>query len=257
MRALPAFICAAGTLLLAACHTAAPPPASQYQPVVQLPPVGLSFAPGAVQPPYDQVRQLRAITRNIPEQIVPVLYTSGSLAAARMAALERDIQRPLQLVLRLDSPPNQALMAFPATAGIVADDCRGPGAKVGEDISPGEDRSLPRILPPGCATASDIAAQVTDKGDLLYGRPLPPGAALPFARAAERYYDRDDTTSAAGQGSGGSGGSSGASARSGTGNGSTSAAAQQDPGGANSGWGYGQGQQNPLLAPLPPAQAQH
>jgi type IV pilus biogenesis protein CpaD/CtpE len=73
-------------------------------------------------------------------------------------------------------------------------------------------------LPPGCATAMSIAAQTTAPTDLLVGRPLPPGAALPYAQAIERYYRRNDAARKQDQSDQqDAGGDSGATAPAGTG----------------------------------------
>ena len=75
---------------------------------------------------------------------------------------------------------------------LVPSECLQPGQPGPPDNWPGDDDTLPRTLPPGCAVANALQQMVVDKQDLLRGRPLPPGAALPVARAIERYYNRGD-----------------------------------------------------------------
>lgn len=261
MRSSPPQIAALLTgLALAGCQLAPPPPASQYRVMQATPSLGLSFFPGEAQLPAPQLATLQATGRTLPEEVVPVLYTDGRLAQARADRVGRALQRPIRLVVQRGAQPDQAMLVFPVRSGrIVADACRGPGARLVGDIWPGDDSNAVRLLPPGCSTEADIAAQVSQPGDLLYGRPLPPGAALPYAEAIEQYYHRADTahsTAGSPPGGGGSGSASGSAAGSG-GGGLTSPGTEgtgwsdSSSGGASGGGiAAGTGQTaNPLLGP--------
>jgi hypothetical protein len=87
------------------------------------------------------------------------------------------------------APPLETPAFLPRGA---AEACAGPGRPVGLSNYTWQDRTRPLLLPPGCATSAAIAAQVEDPDDLVRGRPLPPGSALPFAQAVERYYGRNE-----------------------------------------------------------------
>jgi hypothetical protein len=78
------------------------------------------------------------------------------------------------------------------------DACGGEPARGLGDVWPGDDVHRIWLLPPGCATSTALRAMVVEPNDLLRGRPLPPGAATPFASAIERYYHRNDAPPPAG-----------------------------------------------------------
>ena len=243
---------------LAGCVSQPPPPVGQYRVSTELAPVAIVFAPAQSRISPPQIATLHAIGREASAFTVPVVFAAGPLAQARSNAIQQTIQRPVRLVLQPDSAtPDQAVVTFPAPADpIVADACRGPGLPVPGGIWPGSDARAARLLPPGCATATILADQVTEPADLLRARPLPPGAALPYARAIEAYYNRGPAADPASHpSSGGSGG----------GLSSPTSQTEQPP---VSGWGYGsqanpaqpgQGQgaaespgaTNPLLGPVP------
>jgi hypothetical protein len=197
------------SLPLAACVPGPPPPASQYRQAAIVTRLPLVFEPGGAQLTQAEAAQLRSLGGTLPVQVVPTLYASGPLAAKRTRAVERQLARSVQLVDAPDMPPDQALLISSGPA-IVADACRGPGVRELGSIWPSNDTAAPVLLPPGCSTALDIEAQTTRPQDLLYGRPLPPGAATPYAAAIERYYHRNDPPQATGaQGSGSAGDQSG------------------------------------------------
>jgi hypothetical protein len=220
-----------GLLPLAACVPGPPPPASQYHRAATLSRLDVVFVPGGTQVTEPESAQLRSIGLGLPVQAVAALHASGPLAPARTAAVARSLGRPVQLVNAPGMPPDQATLVFESPA-IVADACRGPGVRMLGSIWPSNDDVAPVLLPPGCAVAADIQTQVVQPDDLLVGRPLPPGAATPFAAAIERYYHRNDPpqSNAAQGGSSGSGDQSGSGAAQGSETGSAA---------------------NPLLGPLP------
>jgi hypothetical protein len=178
-------------LLLAACVPGPPPPASQYREAAAVTRLPLVFAPGGTQPIDSENAELRDLSRSLPVQAAPVLRASGPLAFARAQAVGRLLLRPVELVAAPGMPPDQALLVISGPA-IVADACRGPGVRQLGSNWPSNDDDAPVLLPPGCAVAVNIEAQTTRPADLLQGRPLPPGAAMPFAAAIEKYYHRND-----------------------------------------------------------------
>jgi type IV pilus biogenesis protein CpaD/CtpE len=105
------------------------------------------------------------------------------------------LQRNVRLRYQPGMAADEAVGTVPAS-GISADDCRGRAGRLTQDFWPGDDDRGALLLPPGCATATILAAQATAPADLIRGRTLPPGAALPYAQAIERYYRRNDQASA-------------------------------------------------------------
>ena len=197
---------------LAACVPGPPPPASQYRQSATEALLPLVFAPGGTHMTEAETNALRDLGHSLPVQVVPTLHASGPLAAKRAQAVEEQLARPVRLLDEPTLPPDQALLVSSGPA-IVADACRGPGVRELGSIWPSNDAVAPLLLPPGCSTALDIQAQTTRAQDLLYGRPLPPGAATPFAAAIERYYHRNDQPhSSGGQGGSGSAGDQAGSA---------------------------------------------
>jgi hypothetical protein len=176
---------------LAACVPGPPPPASQYRQAETVSRLPLVFVAGSAQLTEAENARLRMLRLGLPVQAVPALQADGLLAERRANEVARRLGRPVQLQVVPGMPPDQALLVTWSPA-IVADACRGPGERELGSIWPSNDDMAPVLLPPGCAAAVDIQAQVTAPGDLLQGRPLPPGAATPFAAAIERYYHRND-----------------------------------------------------------------
>jgi hypothetical protein len=222
-----------GLLLpLAACSPGPPPPASQYRQAEVVSQVPLVFVPGSTQLTEAENAQLRGLGRTLPVQAVSTLQASGPLAASRAQEVAQRLVRPVQLDAVPGMPPDQALLVNSSPA-IVAGACRGPGPRELGSIWPSNDDVTPVLLPPGCATAVDLQAQTTWSHDLLAGRPLPPGAATPFAAAIERYYHRNDQLQSNAASNAAQGGSQGSADQSGSAGAQGSAA-------------------NPLLGPLPP-----
>jgi hypothetical protein len=173
----------------------------------------ISFAPDDMHLTETVKWDLRQLGRSLPVQTVPALHESdaGPLATRRAQEVARQLARPVQIVVVTDMPADQTVLVVP-NSGIVADACRGGGVRELGTMWPGNDAIAPVLLPPGCATAQDIAVQTTRPEDLLQGRPLPPGAAMPYAAAIERYYHRNDASqSNATQTSAAQGGASAAS----------------------------------------------
>lgn len=218
-------------LPLAACVPGPPPPASQYRQAEVVSRVPLVFVPRSTQLTEAENAQLRSLGQTLPVQAVSTLQASGPLAAGRAQEVAQHLARPVQLVAAAGMPPDQTLLVNSSPA-IVADSCRGPGTRELGSIWPSNDDAPSVLLPPGCAMAVDIQAQTTSSHDLLAGRPLPPGAATPFAAAIERYYRRNDQPQSNAAQGGSQGGSQGQADQSG------SAGAQ----GSSA---------NPLLGPLP------
>jgi hypothetical protein len=208
--------------LLAACVPGPPPPASQYREADTVTRLPLVFSPGSAQPTDVENAELRGLGHSMPVQAAPALHASGPLAFERAQAVGRLLLRPVQLVAAPGMPPDQALLVISGPS-IVADACRGPGVRQLGSNWPSNDDDAPVLLPPGCAVAVDIEAQTTRPADLLQGRPLPPGAAMPFAAAIEKYYHRNDpgqSNASTSQGGSQSGAGSGSSATDGSAQGS-------------------------------------
>jgi hypothetical protein len=203
-------------LLPVACVPGPPPPASQYRQAEAVRTIPLVFVPGSEQLADAEISGLRVLGRSLPVQAMQALQASGPLAERRVAEVARELGRTVQLDAVPGMPPDQALLVT-SSPTIISDACRGPGERELGSIWPSNDDVAPVLLPPGCATAVDIEAQTTAPGDLLQGRPLPPGAATPFAAAIERYYHRNDPPQSSGaQSSAASGGGSGGSDQAGS-----------------------------------------
>jgi hypothetical protein len=240
-------VLAAGALglLLAGCVPGPPPPASQYHSAATVTRVPLAFVAGRAALTEGEGAELRGLRHLLPVQALPALYVSGPLAAARATVVAGLLRREIQLVSEAGMPPDQGLLLIAGPA-IVADACRGKGEHMLGSIWPGNDDATPWLLPPGCATALDIEAQTTRPADLLVGRPLPPGAATPFAAAIERYYHRNDPPQSSASQGAGQGAAQGVAqgAAQGGGDQSDSAAAQGSVPGL-------------LAGPLPSGQGEH
>ena len=239
--------------LLAGCASPAPFAPSQYGIMPATPPLVLAFAPGFDAPAPADTAQLRYLGAVLPSWVVPQLIIEGPRTLARARVVRDVIGRPVAVFRPPPSDratgPDVAVLFLPSPPGIVADHCLGPGQPIGGTLWPGDDARRPRLLPAGCAVAAAMQAQVAaagGSGDLLQGRPLPPGAASPFADAIEAYYRRNDPNQRA---------SPAASSKSG--NQGTSDAGAPMPGttvqtGAPA---PVPAQANPLLGPLPVAPA--
>ncbi len=169
----------------------ASPPAGQYHWITEAPALELRFQAGLARLVPSDAAALEAAGRRFGGEALR-LAAAGSLAAARAQAVADAVGRPVVLVAGAPGEPDRGLLLLPARTAISADACRGRGEPIGMDIWPGDDAGRQRLLPPGCATAAGIQAQVVDGRDLLRGRDLPPTAALPFARAIENYDRRND-----------------------------------------------------------------
>lgn len=186
--------CAAG------CEPAENIPSSYYRLEREPPLVELVFAPGRAEP-QGAAPRLRVVAAQLPEQAWVVLYAGGPVAVARARAVGRLLARPVELLASPPTaslPPDTGLLVVQTTPGVVYDACRGPSSRGIEDIWPGNDDRRTFLMPPGCAVGTALKAQTVDPADLLRGRPLPSGAATPFAAAIERYYRRNDGNIAAG-----------------------------------------------------------
>ncbi len=224
-----------GALLLAGCQPGPPAPANQYRRAEYIPPLPLWFAPGGTWLSASDASRLQALAPRLPVDLVPEFYAAGPLAQARAQRVGGQLGRPVRLLAAVGFAPEQTALVIRMPPGIIADACRGAGVRELDGSWPGADGTAPLLLPPGCATAAAIQAQVTDPADLLRGQPLPPAAAWPYAAAIERYYQRNDPPQSSGAQStaqGGGGGSGGQD--------QTAAASGQGAAGAN-----------PLLGPLP------
>lgn len=187
--------------------------ASQYRQVVSIPAVPLVFAPGVAVPDQPSRARLRQLHDTMPAESVPVLHGDGTLTAARVRVVSTMLARPVVVVPVAAGilTANTALLDVPVRPGILADACRGPGVQNVGDLWPGDDVREPVRLPAGCATEATLAAQVSQRADLLTGRELGPAASSPYADAIERYYARNAAPQPRGgqSGSGGSGSGSG------------------------------------------------
>ena len=229
------------SMVLAGCTPPVPPPAGDYHLAAQAPALVLTFAPGSDEPGRVDAERLRYLGATLPAWTVPELHATGPRALSRARSARRLLGRPL--VLFADVPgeagPDVAVLVVQPATGILADNCLGPGQPVIGDVWPGDDTRRATLLPAGCAVATALQAQVAAAAagqDLLRGRPLPAGAATPFADAIERYYRRNDP-----------GQHNGAAAVSGTGRGGETTPLQDGAGQT----APGTNPANPLLGPLP------
>ena len=119
-----------------------------------------------------------------------------SRITSRVAAWAATCSAAALLAACTERPAPEAgrYVAVGAAGPAVSTNCLGPGQPETRGIWPGQDATRHRFLPPGCASSTAIAAMVVEPGDLLRGQPLAPGAALPVARAIERYYNRGEDT---------------------------------------------------------------
>jgi hypothetical protein len=179
-------------LLAGACSTPAQPVVSQYRSAVSVPPLSLAFARGTADLTPGARASLQALARSIPAWSEPEFYGTGMLVEARAASVAHVLQRPVQAERMADGDPDVALLSVPVARGILADACHGMGGTIPDGMWPADDGKATRTLPPGCSTEADMEAQIARPFDLLQGRRLVPGAAMPFAAAIERYYHRND-----------------------------------------------------------------
>lgn len=242
---------ALATILLAGCT---PPPlraASGYRVIQQVPPLVLAFAPASNELSAANAAHLQALGAALPTGVLPELYASGPRALARARTVRLLLDRPLILHPApardgTAADPDLAVLVAPVPAGVLAKACLGLGQPVVGDLWPGDDAGRARLLPAGCAVASALQAQVAagaGTGDLLQGRPLPPGASAPYADAIDSYYRRNDPSQRASPASSGGGG--GGAAR------SEGMAPVSAPASAPSQPPAGQAGINPLLGQLP------
>lgn len=123
------------------------------------------------------------------------LAVAGGLAESRAqqvgAALNRVVSPVPQPLPPSPGSIDAALLSV-ATRRLVATACLTPGQPVPPGSWPADDAARRRSMPPGCATANALQQMTVSQEDLRHGRPLPPGAALPAARAIERYYSRSE-----------------------------------------------------------------
>jgi hypothetical protein len=192
-------------LSLAACVSATPPPASQYRQAYASTQLPILFAPGTVRASSGEDVLLRDMRRTMPVQAVATLQASGPLAVRRTNWVAHVLDRPVTLTPAMPGTPVDATTLTISSPTILADACRGVGERELGSIWPANDDVPPRLLPPGCATATALQEQTVRPDDLLVGRPLPPGAATPFAAAIERYYHRNDPAQSNAAQSGGQG----------------------------------------------------
>ena len=206
--------------------------------------IPVAFVPGTPSPLPADAQRLLALRRHDGPALL--FRPPGWLAADRAEAVARLSGRAVQFAagavpLASTGGSDQGVLVVPDAVDIAADPCLGPAGRGVGGILPGSERSTQAILPPGCATDRMLRAQAADPADLLRGRPLAPGAALPFAEAAEKYLRRNSANETNGRGAGlTSGGQAPADApiTPGTGTG------QGTPGAAPA---------SPLLAPAPSA----
>ena len=122
------------------------------------------------------------------------LVGSNDLAGPRARQVGTELQRFVAPApgARPAAGQDDSAVLLVTTHRLIGTDCLAPGQLFTRDNWPADDASRPRSMPPGCATANAIQQMVVSQEDLQRGRPLPPGAALPVARAIERYYNRSE-----------------------------------------------------------------
>lgn len=167
--------------------------------------IPVAFVPGTASPITSDARRLLTLRRHDGPALL--FQPPGRLAVERADTVARLSGRPVQIsggpvALGQAGVPDGGLLVVPDAADIALDPCLGPVGRDVGGILPGSERSAPAMLPPGCATERMLRAQAADPADLLRGRSLAPGTALPFAEAAEKYLRRN-SANAPGAGGGG------------------------------------------------------
>lgn len=167
--------------------------------------IPVAFIPGASVPVSSDAQCLLALRRSDGPALI--FRPPGQLAAVRADAVARLSGRPVQIVpgsaaLAAAGAADQGVLVLPDAADVALDPCLGPVGRGVGGLLPGSERNTQAMLPPGCATEQMLRAQAADPSDLLRGRPLAPGTALPFAEAAEKYLQRNSTNAAGGRSAG-------------------------------------------------------
>ena len=165
--------------------------------------VPVLFVPGTAELTAASRAALLALRPGLPSDARLTLAAGDDLADERARSVGITLNREVDV----STPPLPQLRSisraelYVASQRLLPTECLAPGQPVPRDNWPGDDDVRARTLPPGCAVANALQQMVVDKRDLLRGRPLPPGAALPVARAIERYYNRGDGPAGAATGS--------------------------------------------------------
>lgn len=182
-------------LLLAGCYGDPPERqnAGQYRLGVTEQHYELAFLPGQADPAPDGRAALAGLRPVLRADTAAVLVADAPLAASRGALVSRALGRSVTVDTRTPFwlGRNEALLVL-RQPGIIADACTDAGQPVGRNLWTFDDYNRQRLLPPGCANATMLLEQAASQRDLLRGRPLEPGAAGPFASAADRYLRRNE-----------------------------------------------------------------
>ncbi len=187
---------ALGLVAVCACACVDPylPNASLYvqQDAVQAVPLAFVSHTAVLTP--DSAAALQALRGDLPAVASLSLAVAGGLAERRARQVGAELGRvvtpvPEQLS---ESPGLDPAVLSVVTRRLVATDCLAPGQPDVPGSWPADDAFRLRSMPPGCAAANAMQQMAVSQQDLQRGRPLPPGAALPVARAIERYYSRSE-----------------------------------------------------------------
>lgn len=195
-RSVIAVLAWLGVAVLGGCGEEPLPRAGRYLRQDRVQTVPLFFVPGSAVLTASGARRLRVLGPGLPADAVLTLAAPDGLVDERAREVALALDRPVfPASAATAGPPGLAQLSVKVRA-VVATDCLGPAPRFDRDNWPGDDESRTRLLPPGCAAATVVQRMAVDQDDLLRGRPLPPGAAFPVARAIERYYDRWNGTAA-------------------------------------------------------------
>jgi uncharacterized membrane protein YgcG len=187
----------------------------------------LAFTPGGNDPVSADARRLRDLRATVDPRVqVLLIEAPGPAALPRANRVARLSRHPILLRMVRSVATDAAWLLLPPSAGITSEACAtAAGALPGGFLPEGDFGRLGQLMPPGCSTASAIAAQTTQPSDLLMGRDLPPGASTPYADLIESYDNRNKGNGGGGAGGGGGGGGGGGELGGGAGAGNAAATA--------------------------------
>ena len=179
-------------LLLGGCVDQHVPNAGSYVDDAMEDAMPVTFLPDTARLTPESRAALLSLKHRLPPGATLMLLAGDRVedrASAVASALGLDVSLPAVPDDQLSRTDRAELVV--TSRRLLPTECFAPGQPVPRDNWPGDDDTRARTLPPGCAVANALQQMVVDKRDLVRGRTLAPGAALPVARAIERYYNRE------------------------------------------------------------------